>query len=643
MRIACTIALGVLCCARVMAQEPIFAPPAAVKAEGVPPVPLSLVEAVSPYGEFRQARFLAWHPQERRLLVQTSFGNVPQIHEVRGPGAARTQLTFVRDGVTGGASYDPRGRFIVFRRDTGRGTEAMQLFRQDPSGTVTLLTDGRALNGVPVWSHRGSLIAYDSTHRDGRNRDLYVMDPAQPEGARMVSQVDGAWTVYDWSPDDRELLVLEAISESSRTCLWRVEVSTGRKIPVSSCTEEAAVWTAAQYSSNGRSIYALGDRGAELQRVWRMDLGAGTWSAVTRDGDPIEAFALSPDGTRIAVVIDRDAMSRLEILDAATGKTQVTPSFPPGVISQVAWHPSSGELAVEFAGARTFRDVYSVALPSARIDRWTMSEIGGAEPASLPDAEPIRWKSFDGLSISGLLYRPAPRFTGPRPVIINVHGGPSLRERPRALGRSNYFRNEMGVAIIYPNIRGSVGFGRQFEQLDNGRGRVGAVKDIGALLDWIATQPDLDRHRVMLTGSSYGGYITLAAAIEYGDRIRCAFEGFGMSDLVTFLESTEESRRHDRTFEYGDPSDPPTRAFLTAISPLTRASELRVPLFIAQGARDTRVPLSQAEAMVAAVRANGTPLWYVVYQDAGHEEFTRATNDYNIYAWVMFVRTFLVN
>ena len=267
--------------------------------------------------------------------------------------------------------------------------------------------------------------------------------------------------------------------------------------------------------------------------------------------------------------------------------------------------------------------------------------MGGANQESLPDAEPIKWNSFDGLSISGILYRPPAHFTGPRPVIINIHGGPELRERPRALGRSNYFRNEMGITIIYPNVRGSAGFGRAFEERDDGRKRADVVKDIGALLDWIATQPTLDRNRVMLTGASYGGYLSLLAAIEYGDRIRCVFEGFGMSDLVTFLESTEESRRADRNTEYGDPADPEMRQFLTSISPLTHAARLKVPLFVAQGGRDTRVPIMQSEAMVQAVRQNNTPLWYVVYSDAGHLQFTRATNDFNTYAWVMFVQTVL--
>jgi dipeptidyl aminopeptidase/acylaminoacyl peptidase len=627
-----------------VAQEPVFPVPPNVKAEGVPPIPRHLADAVARYGEFRSADFLGWHPLEHRMLISTTFGNAPQIHEVRGPGAARTQLTFYRDGVTGGAWYAPSGRYFVFRKDTGGGRESLQLFRFDPSsGAATLLTDGTSRNGTPVFARRRDVMAYDSTRRDGRNRDIYVMDPENASSNRLLAELEGNWRVLDWSPDDAMVLALETISSSSETYLWRIDSTTGAQTPVTARGGRPILWSDARFSSDGRLVYALGDREADIQRLWRYDLGRDRWEAVTRAGDTIETFAESPDGRQLAVVVDRDAMSHLEILDLPRGRPRPIAALPPGVISSLAWHPKSDMLAFVYAGARTFSDVYTIRAGRESIERWTSSEMGGANQESLPDAEGIRWTSFDGLPISGILYRPPARFSGPRPVIINIHGGPELRERPRALGRSNYFRNEMGIALIYPNVRGSSGFGRAFEDRDDGRKRADVVKDIGALLDWIATQPSLDRTRVMVTGASYGGYLSLLAAIEYGDRIRCVFEGFGMSDLVSFLESTEESRRADRNIEYGDPADPGMRRFLTDISPLTHAAKLKIPLFIAQGARDTRVPIGQSEALVRAIRENTTPLWYVVYTDAGHLQFTRATNDFNTYAWVLFVQRYLLD
>jgi dipeptidyl aminopeptidase/acylaminoacyl peptidase len=637
---------GLLCTVAVCAaaQDSLLPVPANVKADGVPTIPLALADAVAPYGEFRSASLLAWHPRERRILISTTLGNVPQIHEVRAPAGSRTQVTSYSDGVTGGAWYEPGGRYFVFRKDVAAGGEAMQLFRWDPdTGAATMLTDGRARNGEPAWARAGALIAYDSTRRDGKNRDLYVMNPAQPESDRLLMQGEGNWRALDWSPDGRAILVMESISNSSETYLWTVDATTGAKSAVTSRERDKVLWSAARYSADGRALYALGDRGGEFERVWRYDLSQRTWTALTSDKEAIESFAESTDGRYLAVVIDRDAASVLTILDTKTLHPVSVPALPPGVITKMMWHPTTGDLAIVFAGARTFSDVYSLRPGSPTLERWTISEIGGANPESLPEAETVRWKSFDGLAISGVLYRPPARFAGPRPVIINIHGGPELRERPRALGRSNYFRNEMGIALIYPNVRGSIGFGRTFESLDDGAKRGDAVKDIGALLDWIATQPDLDRSRVMVTGASYGGYLTLMAAAQYGDRIRCAFEGFGMSDLVSFLESTDESRKADRNVEYGDPAEPAVRQGLAQLSPLTHASKLKIPLFIAQGARDTRVPISQSDTLVAALRTNGAPLWYVVYTDAGHMQFTTATNNFNMYAWVLFVQRYLLN
>ena len=625
------------------AQEPTFAVPDRVKVDGVPPIPLSIADAVAPYGQFRQARLLGWHPTERRILISTVFSNVSQVHEVRSPGGARTQLTFFRDGVTGGASYDPAGRYVLLRKDTSGGGEAMQLFRYDlDSGRLTRLTGGKARHGVPAWSRRTGTIAYSSTKRNGQDRDLYVMNPLDPSTERIIAEVEGTWDALDWSPDDKEVLAVQLIPGSTETRLWRIDVASKGRTLVTPETGQPSRWSAAQFSADGRAVFALSDREADFTRVWKGDLASRTWTPFTETGLAVEAFSVSHTGGLLAVVADRGSTSELLLVDESTRRRRPAVQLPPGVISGVAWHRSGSAVAIEFAGARTFSDVYAIEVKSGRLERWTASEMGGASPDSLPDAEVVEWKSFDGRMISGILYRPAARFTGPRPVIVNVHGGPERRERPRGLGRSNYFRNEMGIAIIYPNVRGSSGYGSTFEHLDDQRKREDAVKDIGALLDWIATRPDLDKSRVMMTGSSYGGYITLAAAIKYGDRIRCALEGFGLSDFVAFLDGTDPSRRRDRLAEYGDPADPEMRAFLKSISPLTHASKLKIPLYVAQGAKDTRVPPDQAEAMVKAVRANGTTVWYVVY-DAGHEELPGTANDFNQYAWVLFAQKFLLN
>ena len=622
--------------------------PANVTIEGVPAVPASLADAYAPYTQFRRARLMAWHPTERRILIATRFGEAPQIHEVAAPGAARRQLTFFRDGVFEHddrpltrtlAAYEPDGRSFIFQKDVSGGGEAHQLFRYDAgAGTATLLTDGASRNEYPVMSRQG-LVAYSTTRRNGKDWDIHVIDPAQPSSDRLLLQNEGAWAAGAWAADGARMVAIEVVSTADMR-LWLVDVKSGRRSPLTK-SEGVVRWSAPVFAPDGKAVYALSNRGGEATRLWRREL-ARDWVGVTRPEETLEGFALSPDGRTFALAIDRGADSVLRLQDTA-GKTRATANLPRGVISDLQWHPSGRELGLSLASARSFHDVYSVQLNEGKTERWTMSEIGGANPESLPDAEIVEWKSFDGLTVSGVLYRPPARFKGPRPVIINIHGGPDQRERPRPLGRSNYFRNELGIAVIYPNVRGSSGFGRSYEALDNGRLRENAVKDIGALLDWIAEQPALDKTRVMVVGASYGGYMALASAIEFGDRLRCAQAAFAIADFPSFLESTDMARQANRNAEYGDPAEPAMRAFLTKISPLTNADRLRIPLYLVHGARDTRVPLAQADMLAKAVRQNGTPLWYAVYQDAGHLTLSPANNDYNQYSWTMFVQKYLLN
>ena len=646
-RVVLPVFLGLLLCPTLGAQQRVFQLPATITPDGIPPIPMSIVEGVAPYGQFRAAKFVAWHPVERRMVISTRFGNAFQLHAVAFPGGARTQLTFYPDGLIEpvGAAYTPKGESLVFQKDTASGGEALQLFRYDvSSGAFTLLTEGNARNaafigGAPVMSRTG-LVAYESTRRDRKNYDLYVADPRKPGSDRMVLQAEGTWSVLDWSEDERHILALQVISSAERY-VWKVAVAGGDKVLLTPKTDKPARWLSASFAPDG-TIYGLSNMSGERLRIWRF--AQDRWTAVTPESQSIDSFALSPDGRTLAAVVDLGATMQLQLLDTG-GKPKPTPALPPGVIADLRWRPSGSEIGFSLASARSFSDVYSIDVAKQRVERWTASEIGGANPESLPDAEIVKWKSFDGLEISGVLYRAPAKFSGPRPVIINVHGGPAAVERPRALGRGNYFRNELGISVIYPNIRGSLGFGRTFEALDNGRLRENAVKDIGALLDWIATQPGLDKTRVLITGPSYGGYISLAAGIAYPDRIKAVVPAFGVTDFPGFLESTDMSRQANRNAEYGDPADPEMRAYLTRISPLTNAARLKAPVLLTAGAKDPRVPISQAEAMVKALKANGTPVWYLEFTDAGHDDFpsTQANSQYMFGYWVLFVKTYLLN
>ena len=563
----------------------------------------------------------------------------------------RQQITFFSEGLsaTTTASYAPDGSYVLISKDapnTG-AAEATQFYRYDvATRKTTLLTDGKSKYLSYMWSKRGDRLAFDSTQRNGRDRDLYVMNPAQPSSVRRIAEMQGAWSIADWSPDDRRLLVLNVPAGASRTFLWLVDVNTGEKKPLTPLGEEI-VWRTPQFSPDGRYIYALSNRDSELSRVWRCELASGRWEPLGNPDEMIENASLSPDGRTLAVVIFAPHGSRLELRDPRTMAVRATPKLPNGlIIGTPVWRPDSSEVAFSFWAPGMFGDVFSVRAPAGAVERWTRSESGVFNPETLPEPEIVKWKSFDGVEFSGVVYRPPAKFAGPRPVIISFHGGPggtTAIERPRFQGRSNYFLNELGIAIVYPNVRGSYGFGKTFGRLDDQLKREDSVRDVGAILDWIAAEPALDEHRVMLTGISYGGYMAYAAAEMFAGRVRCAVSANGIADFITYFQYTNESRVEDRRAEYGDERDPAMREFLTKISPVMQAAKLTVPLMIVNGARDPRVPPQQGDEMAKAVAANGTPVWHLVFSDEPHFLFQSvANNNYFFYVEIEFIQRYLL-
>ena len=407
---------------------------------------------------------------------------------------------------------------------------------------------------------------------------------------------------------------------------------------------EKIYYGSAKFSKDGKGIYVPTDKDSEFQRLAYMDLSSKKLTFLTEHIHwDVEGFDITPDGKTIAFTTNEDGFGVLHLLDTKSGKEKPAPKIPTGLVFGVKWHHNGRDLAFGVTASRSATDVYSVDVTTGKVERWTHSETGGLNPETFSEAELVHWKTFDGKSISGFLYRPAARFTGKRPVIIDIHGGPEGQYRPRFLGSYNYFMNELGIAMIFPNVRGSTGYGKTFLTLDNGFLREDSYKDINSLFDWIAQQPDLDSSRVMVTGGSYGGFMTLAVATNYNDRIRCSVDVVGPSNLVTFLENTSGYRQDLRRVEYGDERDPKMRAFLERIAPANNAQKITKPLFVVQGRNDPRVPWTESQQMVATVRKNGTPVWYLMAKDEGHGFSKKKNVDYQFYATVLFIQQFLLN
>ena len=628
-------------------DEDVVAPNANLVTDGIPPIPRELADAVDRYTEFRAAMMLDWHPTERQMLISTRFADTMQVHRVKMPGGARTQLTFFPEPVDGASYPKKTGDYFVLSKDVG-GNEFNQNFRFDlATGDITLLTDGKSRNSGGAWSKASDRLAYTSTRRNGKDTDLYVVNPTDAKSDKLLTQLEGGgWGPLDWSADDARVLLGEYVSVNE-SYLWLVDTATGEKKLITPRKAEGAepiAYSGGELAKDGKGFYTTTDKGSEFARLAYVDFATSEHKFLAEDTKwDVEDFDLSPDGKLIAFIVNEDGAGVLRLLDTATGKELPKPNIPIGVIYNIRWHNNSRDLGFTLSSAKSTADAYSVDVTTGKIDRWTESETGGLNPANFVDPQLVRWTSFDGRQISGFLYAPdEKKFPGKRPVMIDIHGGPEGQSRPTALGRRNYFINELGVALVMPNVRGSSGYGKSFLKLDNADKREDSVKDIGALLDWIKTQPGLDADRVMVTGGSYGGYMTLASAVHYNDRIRCALDVVGISNFVSFLERTEAYRRDLRRVEYGDERDPKMRQLMEQIAPLRNAGKINKPLFIVQGKNDPRVPLNEAEQMVATVKKNGTAVWYLMAKDEGHGFAKKPNADFQFYATLLFVKKHLL-
>jgi dipeptidyl aminopeptidase/acylaminoacyl peptidase len=627
------------------ATQPALPVPENLVVQNIPPIPKSIADAVGRYTEFRSAGFRSWHPTRREMLIRTRFADTTQIHLVRSPLGMRKQLTFFPDSVPDAAFEPGRGDYFCFTKDTA-GNEFAQIYRFDlASGDITMLTDGKSRNSAPLFSRKGDRALYTSTRRNRRDSDFYVIAPTDPKTDKLTSPSESpGWGALDWSPDDSTILVAKYVS-ANESHLFLMDAKSGERKPLTPDSEEKIAWQGGAFAADGKSIYTSTDQGSEFARLAKIDIDSKQVTILTPDLNwDIETFALSDDGKHLAYILNEDGLAVLHLLDTATMKELPLPKLPAGQISTLEFHKNNKDLALTMSSARATADVYSIDITTGQMDRWTESETAGLNTAAFAEPELIRWKSFDGRTISGFLYRPdAGKFPGKRPVLINIHGGPESQYRPAFLGSLNYHLNELGIAIIFPNVRGSAGYGKSFLKLDNGRLREDSVKDIGALLDHVATDDRLDANRIAIAGGSYGGYMTLACAVHFSDRIRCAIDIVGISNFVSFLQNTEPYRQDLRRAEYGDERDPAMNQFLAGISPLTNVAKIKKPLFVVQGANDPRVPKTEADQIVKALQSSGTPVWYLLAKDEGHGFARKKNFEFQAWASIAFFQKFLLN
>ncbi|ESU24287.1 hypothetical protein FEDK69T_07280 [Flavobacterium enshiense DK69] len=612
--------------------------------ENIADIPKELANQVKKYSEARGAALVQVHPLKNEIIIATRFGSVNQLHKVSQPMGARKQITFFDEPV-GNASYEPtKGDYLIYSKDSG-GNEFGQLYKLDlKTLQSTLLTDGgRSQNGGITWKKDGSGFYFLSTKRNGGDRDIYYMNPNDPKSVKLVLQVKGGgWGIQDISTDGKNLLIGEYVS-ANESHIWMLNTETGKLTEVSNRADKSIVQTTANFSNKADEIWYLTDKDNEFQRLATFNLNTKkTTYHTTAIPWNVESYSLSEDKKQMAFTTNEGGLSKLFFMNPISKTYKEVKNIPTGLIGGMAFSKDGQNLFITQSTADSSSDVYKLTLKTNKTERWTESELGEMQKEDMSSPKFIEWNSFDNLKISGFYYPASSKFTGKRPVLINIHGGPEGQSKASFLGANNYYTNEMGVAVINPNVRGSSGFGKTYIAADNWYLRENSVKDIGALLDWIAQQPELDKDRIMIMGGSYGGYMTLATAFHYADKIRCSVDIVGISNFNTFLKNTEEYRRDLRRVEYGDERDEKMRAFFDKISPLNNTDKIKKPMFIIQGTNDPRVPVTEATQMRDKLKAQGNTVWYLEAKDEGHGFSKKANVDYQRLAVIRFMEEYLI-
>jgi len=622
--------------------------PANIVVQGVPEIPQAVADRMNQYQQTRAAYFSDWNPHGPGMLITTRFGDTYQLHYVDHPAGARRQITFFKEPVNSGAYCPAKGKNgFLFSMDVGGG-EFYQIYYYDlASGKSIMLTDGKSRNESALWSNSGAMFSYTSTRRNGKDNDIYLANTDNPAGAKMIYQAEGSWGPVDWSPDDSRLLVINYIS-ANESYYYILDSKTGQATLLFPKTEEKVAYGQAAWSKDGKGVYYVTDRGSEFMQLHYWDLASKKDEVITKEVPwDVEGFDLSKDGKMLAFVANEDGMSKLRIIDTKSKKELKLPPLPVGQVSGIEFKPDNSALALNIETPRYPGDVYSLDLKKMELVRWTYSEVGGLNTDNFPVAQLIHYPTFDSVNgkprmIPAFYFKPTQKSDKPYPVVIYIHGGPEGQYTPAFASTFQYWLNELGIAVLAPNVRGSTGYGKTYLKMDNDYLRENTVKDVGALLDWIARQPELDKNRVCVYGGSYGGYMVLACMFHYNDRLKAGIEQVGISNFVTFLENTQEYRRDLRRVEYGDERDPKMREFMISISPTTNANKITKPLLVGQGLNDPRVPASEAEQIVETVRKNGGEVWYILAKDEGHGFAKKVNRDYFGNVVSLFLEKFLL-
>ncbi len=614
--------------------------------KGIPEeIPQELIDRLNQYQNTRGHAFRSWAPGGG-IFIGTRFGETSQIHHLEGPGSARRQMTFFEES-TSGANVNPaddRNGFL-FSMDRGGDEHDQYYYFNLDDASWNMVSDGSSINRGARWDRNGEYFYYTSNRRTGRDFDIYRAHIDDAESAEMILEVEGAWFTGHISYDNSQMLVGQYIS-NTESYYYILDLETLEKEQVNPVDYNVS-YRHALFAKDDNNLFILSDEDSDFLNLHYYNIETRKKETLTENIQwDVERASISRKGDEVAFIVNVEGISELFLLDVETLEFEQVSSLPHGIVTSLGFHPEGGQLALTINTSNSPSDVFVLQTNDHTLEQWTTAEIGGLNPEMFVEPQIIHYPTFDEVDgeprkIPSFLYMPE-NVEGPVPVLIDIHGGPAAQFRPYFRSLTQYMVNEMGIAVLGPNVRGSTGYGQTYQTLDDWEKREHSVKDIGYLLNWIDDNPELDENRVAVSGGSYGGYMVYASLVHFNDRIRAGISSVGIANFVTFLENTGEYRVDLRRVEYGDERDPEMREFLKKISPTTRAYEIISPTFIIQGANDPRVPASEAELMLESIQDNDIPVWYLLAKDEGHGFRRKSNRDYSNQARILFLEEFLL-
>lgn len=583
-------------------------------------------------------RMSHWNPNGKGMLVWESKGGVrPTLHSISAPGQEFLPiLGFPSTALHIEANPNPEEHELIYTSDQD-GNEQWQVYRFDlENGKSERLTDGQHRFEWPTFDRSGQQIAYLKIAQDRKNRELFLMNQQTVESAKKILDLEGTWILADWSPNGQHLLAARYVSVNEMYP-YVIDLKEKRLQSIGPANDTPISYGAAVWNKDGSRVFYSSDEGSEFKHLRLREISTGEDIVLTEDIPwNVSELSLSSDGQWLAFVVSAAAMEALYWMNTETFEIQSFGQLPMGAVANISFHPHHNTIAFSHTSSSGSTDLYSYELETGTLQQWTAQLANRS--THQPMAELIHFPTFDHdhtegrqREIPAFYHRPSTEFAPPYPVLISVHGGPES-QAGIINGPITELLHNQGMAILTPNIRGSTGYGKTYTQLDNDTLREHAVKDIGALLDWIGDQPELNAEQVVIVGGSYGGYMVLASSVHYSDRLLCGIDLYGMSNLVSFLENTESYRRDARREEYGDEREPNMKRFMEEISPLHHTEEINIPLLVYQGANDPRVPPSESRQLVEKLRKEEKEVWYLEAANEGHglrkpvnQLFVRAT------------------